>query len=178
MDYFLIKHDHEYTDAPRTAGLGRALNTAHFYNDLPQLIPMRTVVPIYANDHNDFTDYLYQTIPLLSDKATNVIRRFDDDFALKDIVLADPKNSEDRLYHLPFFPRFPEGVMLAPDSPYSLGSVEQRVEIRLRIPYVLPVFYVFWKGNCLPFMRLDVVESLLRNGCRGFVLWEAQAHEG
>jgi hypothetical protein len=172
MDYFLIKPDLEYTDAPQLADLNQKLETTAFYNNQSYLMPMRTVVRLFANEHMDFTDYLYQFIPLFSERAIKVIQRFDDDFIHKQIILVDFKNAENSLYYLPFFPRFPAEVILEPDSTYALERTDPVVEIKLKVPYILPVFFVFWKRKCLPFMRLDVAESLLRNGCRGFLLRE------
>ena len=173
MDYFLIKPDPEYTDAPRLADLSQKLETTPFYSNQSFSIPFRTVIRVHANEHMDFIDYLYQFLPLFSVRAMNTIWRFDNDFIHKQIILADFENAEDRMYYLPFFPRFSDEVIIEPVSSYMLERSSIVADIKLRIPYVLPFFFVFWQRRCLPFIRLDVAEGMLRNGCRGFLLFEA-----
>ena len=174
MGYFLIKSDPEYTDAPRLVGLNEKLDPTHFYTNQSHLIPMRTLVRISEYENTVFTDYLYQSIPLFSQRAMKSVLMFDDDFIRKEVILADFKNSQDEMYYLPFFPRFSSEVVLEPSSPYALERYVVTAALKLKLPYLLPVFFVFWQGRCLTVMRLDIVESMLRNGCKGFMLKEAE----
>ena len=171
MEYFLVSPHPDYIDAPQLRNINDLLNSNHFYYDQSYDMPMRTVIQLHPNEHMDFTDYLFQAVPLISKEAMTVIWRFDDDYVQKEIILFDQKNGLDKLYYLPFFPRFPRSVVAEPKNIISIGTPDVIPE--LTIPYTLPVFYVVWEVKCLLFMRLDVVESLLRNGVRGILLREA-----
>ena len=174
MDYFLITQDQLYSDAPRMADLNQKLKIYPFYNNDPHLMAPRTLIQISADEHVDFIDYLFQSVPLISERVMGVVRNFEDDFIHKQVILADLKNGHDRMYYIPFFQRFSDEVILSPDSPNVIERGKPDIDIKLKIPYVIPVFFVFWKEKCYLFMRLDVVESLLRNGCRGFTMREAE----
>ncbi|MDR0469895.1 MAG: hypothetical protein LBH09_07980 [Peptococcaceae bacterium] len=171
MEYFWITPNPDYTDAPRLLDFHDKMDMNDFYFDRSCNMPMRTVIHIHPNEHMDFTDYLYQSVPLFTDKAMKVIWRYDNDFIYKELILLSPQDGLDKLYYLPFFSRFPSDVILEPSSSHLLersGTVP-----KLNIPYTIPVFFVFSQHKCLLFMRLDLVESLLRNGSRGFALRKA-----
>ncbi|MDR0491268.1 MAG: hypothetical protein LBH28_08515 [Oscillospiraceae bacterium] len=176
MEYFLVKPHPDYTDAPLLRDFNDQLNGNDFYLDRSYNMPMRTTIQIMPNEHMDFTDYLYQTVPLFSDNAMKVIRCFDDDFIQKEIILFDTEHSLSQLYFLPFFPRFPSAVLSAPQLPHVMGRPDAVHE--LNIPYSLPVFFVFKEHKCFLFMRLDLTESLLREGARGLMLQKTIIRDG
>jgi hypothetical protein len=177
MEYFLVRPNPEYSDVPSLSDIHDKWNTNYFYADRSYEIPMRTVVHIRPNERIDFTDYLFRSVPLFSEKAMKVIWKFDDDYIHKELVLFDPKNGYDQMYYVPFFPRFPAETIVVPTSPSDVARMYSAERIELRVPYILPVFYIFPRGECRLFMRLDVVESLLRNGARGFLLQRANVVE-
>jgi hypothetical protein len=177
MEYYLFSPNQDYSDAPKLSDIHDKWNTNHFYADRSYELPMRTVVHIRSNEHMDFTDYLFHSVPLFSEKAMKVIRMFDDDFIYKELVLFDPKNGFDQMYCLPFFPRFSDRSIVTPSSQSDVTLIYRAEKIELRVPYILPMFFVFQQGECRLFMRLDVVECLLRNGARGFALKKASVIE-
>ena len=171
MEYYLVTPHPEYTDAPRLLDFHNKMDVNDFYLNRSYNMPMRTVIQIHPNEHMDFTDYLFQSVPLFTDKAIQVILRFDSDFIYKELILLSPQNVLDQLYYLPFFHRFPSSVILEPASPHILEHSD--AVPKLKISYSLPVFFVFLQNKCLLFMRLDLIESLLRNGVRGMALRKA-----
>jgi len=173
MEYFWVIPHPDYTDAPRMRDFHDKLKMNDFYLDRSHNIPMRTVIQIHPNEHMDFTDFLFQSVPLFTDKAMKVIWRFDNDFIYKQLILLSPQNSLDKLYYLPFFTRFPPSVILEPSSPHILERSDSDAAPKLKIPYTLPIFHVFFQHKCLLFVRLDLIESLLRNGVRGLALRRA-----
>lgn len=180
MDYFLIRTHPEYIDAPRLSDFHEKLDTNHFYRNQSYNMPSRTIIKVYPNEHMDFTDYLFQSVPLFSERAMKLIWQFDDDFVHKQIILLSPVDKKDSLYYLPFFPRFPAGTIKTPLLSYGSCNWDNCGEIVLHVPYLLPVFMVFPNQKCLLFMRLDVVETLLSNLCRGLLINKADviAHTG
>jgi hypothetical protein len=176
MEYFMVRSNPDYDDAPRLREIDNSLNADHFRFDQSYNMPMRMTVPIMPNEHMDFTDYLFQSVPLFSDEAMKVILRFDDDFIRKEVILYSPEDGMNHLYHLPFFPRFPSDVIRAPGSPSALRNADTVPD--LVIPYTLPAFFVVWESRTFLFMRLDLTESLLRNGARGLMLYKTIVREG
>jgi hypothetical protein len=168
VDYFLVMPHPAYTDAPRLLNFHEKLNMNDFYLDRSQNIPPRTVIQVHPNTHMDFTDYLFQSVPLISDQAMRIIWQYDTDFLCKSVILLSTEDSVDQLYHLPFFPRFAANVIKTPVPPLGLEYAEDVPELLL--PYALPLFYVMENHQCLLFMRLDLMESLLRNNARGMAV--------
>ena len=175
MEYFWVTPHPDYTDAPRMLDFHDKLEMNDFYLDRSYNMPMRTVIRIHPNEHMDFTDYLFQSVPLFTDKAMKIIWQYDNDFVYKELILLSPQDGLDKLYYLPFFPRFPSDAILEPTSPHIIERTD--VVPELKIPYSLPAFFVFLQHKCLLFMRLDLIESLLRNGSRGLALRKANICE-
>jgi len=168
MEYFLVKPNPDYSDAPRFLDFHKKINMNDFYFNRSYGIPKRTLIRIHPNEHMDFTDYLFQSVPLFTDTAMQVIWKYDSDFIHKEVILLSTQDSIDKLYYLPFFQRFPSSVILEPSSVYLIERPDT-VPL-LKLPYSLPVFFVFLDVECMLFMRLDLVESLLRKGARGLSL--------
>jgi hypothetical protein len=155
-DYFLIKQHPEYVDAPHLRDFHVKLDFTHFYRDKSYDMPQRTVLNVHPNEHVDFTDYLFQSVPFFSRRAMQLIWQFDRDFIHKQAILFSPKDQADNLYYIPFFPRFPaETVKLIQSKPASGIASYLEAGITLQVPYILPVFFVFDKEKCLVLMRLD-----------------------
>ena len=171
MEYYWAVPDPDYTDAPRLLDFHEKLNMNDFYLDRSYDMPKRTVIQVHPNEHMDFVDYLFQSAPLFTDKAMKVIWRFDNDFTYKEVILLSAQSGSNELYYLPFFQRFPPNVVLEP-APHQMLEKPSAIP-ELKIPYPLPVFFVFLQHKCLLFMRLDLIESLLRNGARGLGLRKA-----
>lgn len=176
MEYLLITPE-EYNDAPRLRDFHEKINANDFYQDRSYRIPMRTIIRIHPNEFMNFTDYLFQSVPLFSPRAMQVIWRFSRDFLYKEMILFDPEEAKDKLYYLPFFPRFPAAVMNSPAFSDDSCDLDDDQEVRLTVPYEAPMFYVVTPYLCLVFMRLDVVESLLRHSCRGFAIRKVTVEE-
>jgi len=177
MDYFLIKPHPEYSDIPLMNGFFEQLDRRDFLCDQSYNMPARTIVNIFRNEYTDFTDYPYHAVPLFSERAMKLIWQFDNDFVHKQIILLSKKDKLDQLYYLPFFPRFPTETIKSPSPPYNKCNWDDCGDIVLHVPYLLPVFMVFPEPEWLLLMRLDVVETLLRNNCRGFTVQKAVVYE-
>ena len=159
-EYFLIKPNPVYTDAPMPANLHSTLNTNDFYQDRPTEIPPRCVVELTHNPHVDFTDFVYRSIPLFSGRATDIIDLFMPSYIKKEIIFFDQKSAGDQMYRLLFLPRVHSAVPLFEQGEISVWQLE--------VDDALPMFYALHNNECKVVVRLDLLESLLRNGCRGF----------
>jgi hypothetical protein len=167
MRYYQIKQDFEYSRAPEIHGLGETFDAKCFRRDRSFELPMRTVVRAEPREHVDFVDYFYHTAPFFSEKAIDIVRMFEEDFIYKQIVLVNPKTTDSRIYVLPFFERLGAGALLETRRMEGHGEIPARI----RLSYPLPIFYLFDRGGgCNVVTRLDLAESLLRNGARGMKL--------
>jgi len=172
LRYCLIEQNLEYFDAPKVSDFHQKINKWSFYNDKSFEIPMRSVVNVLPNKNLDFVDYLFPSVPLITKRMREVIEKFESEFVIKEIILFDPESGLNELYYIPFFHRFESDVLQSP-SWFEVQHGDFEKQISISPPFELPVFYVFHENTCLLFMRLDLIEALLRSGVRGLVLRNA-----
>jgi len=178
LRYYRIQQNKEYANAPRTSDMNEKLDTKNFYLNRSYNIPLRTVINIHPNRNISRVDFLYQTIPLISSRIKDVIERFENGVIYKEVVLFDPETTWNQMYYIPFFYRLSSDVLLSPSIRELSSGRESTDPIKLKLPHTLPVFCISNRSSYNLFMRIDLTESLLRNGARGLKLSEANDLEG
>jgi hypothetical protein len=171
MKYFLISQDRRYNRTPELLGLFHILDKRDINRRDAHRIPDGMIVYARFREEYDFPDILDGDMLLVSDAAGRVLSFYREDIPFKDVVLIGEKRDFQISYRLPVF----EDVdCLHPDSVYgSYKTLEEPVLDRKKITGK-SIFRIEGMDRPNTAVRLDVAESLLRRGLRGFVFTEAK----
>lgn len=161
MKHFLIRQM-EGVILPRIADYGKIIHYEAFQKNRPHEMQYRTLCTV--ENEADYGDLLMEPFPMFSENAMKALGLFLWDQTNREFILLDTKGKS-HIYSLPFFRRLSGSVILEEGSEEKGGNA--LVTLKERLPEDLPIVYVDAGENLYLMARIDLVESLIRNGLCG-----------
>lgn len=154
MHYYLVR-PLEGIRVPEILNYNEVVPYKAFQQNRPGKIAKRTVCIL--QNRADLEEVLLFPLPLFGENARKSLNLFWWDRKYRELIFLDRAGSGSRkIYFLPFFPRI-EGKV----------QKEALVILKKPIPEDIPAVYVEEGERIHVILRLDLVESLLRNGLCG-----------
>lgn len=161
MKHFLIRQL-EGIRNPVIADYSKTINYKAFLENKPYEIKYRTLCTV--ENEADYGELLLKPFPLFSEVAHKSLQLFLWNRMNREFVLLDPLGKS-HIYYLPFFRRLSGRVILEEGEGGKEGNA--LVTLQERLPEDLPIVCIA-AGDVLHLMaRIDLVESLIRNGMCG-----------
>ena len=169
MRYFIIEQDKGYTDIPESVSWFQKLGPGDAMKSV-QNFPDREIFMVKTGDSPVFIDFITEPMVMVTERVKKCLQLYEPNLPFKEIVLLDSKKRMARNY---FVPRFSELDCLTGRSEYTnwnydlkyaeldVGKIKDKAVFTIKGPQ---------KRNIV--IRLDVAESLLRRGAKGFLLRE------
>lgn len=154
MRYYLVR-PLEGIREPEILNYNEVIPYKTFQQNRPGKIEKRTVCIL--QNRADLEDMLLSPLPLFSENARKSLNLFWWDRKYRELIFLDRAGSgSHKIYFLPFFPRIE-------------GKVQKEALVILKKPIQedIPAIYVEEEEKIHVILRLDLVESLLRNGLCG-----------
>lgn len=171
MEYYCLKVDKRYTDAPVVKNWYGKLNRENMCIEKAHLLPKRELLEITYNPKVVFTDIITFPYFLVSDMCKRVISKYVPNTIYRQIVLMDIKSQKFKVYHLPILPKV---VSIKQRDYLELGvKVELPVLSKKEIGF-LKIFQVIELEKTYTIVSLDLLESLLRRRAKGIDIEEVK----
>lgn len=169
MKYFLIQKDDRYEGTPIIMSIPtEVISTVNLRDKAYHLFPEITTLPIYENSNIDFVDILCSPLLLVSEICFGVIKIYHPYIRSKKIVLMN--KSINKVYFLPLIPRI---SCLTENSKLNLDKSHiEYAELDYNKIKHESIFYIGDVTNNYAIVRLDIIESMLKRGARGFYITE------
>lgn len=161
MVYYRITKHPRYENIPVFKPFNQWLSARDYLNGDFIFLPNRIALQIYANPHTIYYDLLVTPFPLLSQKAWEVYENFHSKVPYKQVVLQSGEHDLAH-YRLPFLQKIPCNCNNYSKTAQLMFDTKQIKNQAL--------FLATGSPHPLVIIRLDLVESLLRNGITGFDL--------
>jgi hypothetical protein len=171
VKYLLLTHDKRYTETPRLIGLFYVLDRLDIRRERAHRLPERPVVRVENREEYDLPDLLNDdNLFLLSDEAKRVFSFYNGDILFKMMILLSRDGNMQARYNLPVIEHI---ACLHKDSEFGeYGFLERPVLDREKI-FEKRIFTIA-EDPKKRVVRLDVAESLLGRGLKGFVFTEIE----
>lgn len=168
MRYFLIKEDPKITQRPFILNLHDKLDIRLIHPESAYKLPERELVLIKSHPETVFTDIISSPLFLISEKIRKTVNMYEPRVPMKELVLLDKANGKAERYFLPIFE---EVDCLGGESIFNLDHSEIR-KIVLDQGRIgdHSIFRIAGVGKQYIIGNLDIVESILKRGCRGMQL--------
>ncbi len=172
MEYYCLKVDKRYTDAPVVKNWYGKLKRENICLEKAHLLPKRELLEITYNSKVVFTDIITFPYFLVSDMCKKVISKYEPNTIYRQIVLMDIKSQKFQVYHLPILPQI---APIKQKRDYlGLGVKEELPVLSEKDIGFLKVFQVIELEKTYTIARLDVLESLLRRRAKGIDIEEVK----
>ena len=173
MKYFVIKQDERITDRPYPKDFYEKINVRHVAANTSELIQPRTLIHLNPSKHTVFPDILCTPVLLVTREMLDVIELFNDNIVYRQIVYLD---TEHKLVQLYFMPLLDIVDCLSGKCEYVNESRTEFSKVVLKSASIedKSLFQTKNKAQRIFIIRLDLVESLLVRGCKGFTLMETE----
>ena len=169
MKYFFIQKDGHYGGMPAIQHIPTTrIPTAHLRDKAYHLFPDITTLPIYEGSAIDFVDILSSPFLLVSELCFDVIKMYHPYTRSKKMVLMNKDTN--KVYHLPLIPRIScltENSKLNIDKSYIECAELEYEKVKRH-----ELFYIGDSTSNYAVIRLDMLESMLKRGARGFGIKE------
>jgi hypothetical protein len=166
--FFLLAQDERYTNAPHLINWFWRLDVRDIHRKRYRRIPARTVLPIAPDEAVGFLDVLTSPFFLASKVLRDVIGMYDKGIPFRQVVLLDSEHGLAELYYLPILE---EVDCLSEESETSpTASVIRRAVFKREPIGQRPIFQIGDGDARHIVVRLDLAESALRRGAKGFLL--------
>lgn len=172
MRYFLIKPNKQYQNLPEVINWYEKEEARRLLQKEYDRLPEQMLFPIRGDENTNYLDVLFHPFFLLSKPIKKVLELYEPNYDYKGITYINPKMRQVKDY---FYPILPEISCLTEESQYNLDHivVTKAVINRWKVGDV-SLFRLQDVKNKQIIIRLDLVESLLRRGAKGFVLEEVK----
>lgn len=169
MRYFTLKQDRGYTNIPSPVSWFQKLGPGDAMKSV-QNFPDREIFMVKTGDSPVFIDFMTEPMVMVTEKVKKCLQLYEPNMPFKEIVLLDSKKRMARNY---FVPRFAELDCLTGRSEYTNWNYDLRyAELEVGKIRDKAVFTIKGPRKRNIVIRLDVAESLLRRGAKGFLLRE------
>ena len=170
MKYFLLNSDPIYDTMPYIMTLPKLFDVKDIMIGKSQNLPDVSIAKIHENINTLFIDIVSSPFLLLSKKCMKVITMYEPNIISKQVVLLDSKNKKMQTYHLPILPKI---QCLTRNSRFNLDkSLIEYGELDLDKIGSHSIFHIADVKNRYTIIRLDILESMLKRGARGFSITE------
>ncbi|WP_236896151.1 imm11 family protein [Clostridium beijerinckii] len=168
MNYFLLKQDEEYTNAPVLINVFNKVDfrninllNAHKIDDI-------LIFNVKCNENTEFLDILDRNLFLISEKMKKIIEKYDPKMLFKTIPLINLYHKKQENYYMPIFQ---EIECLSEKAELNLNrTVVKKIILDKEKINGKKIFKIKESEKTLIVVRLDVAESLLRREFRGMCL--------
>ncbi|NFL34372.1 hypothetical protein FDB64_04660 [Clostridium botulinum] len=168
MDYFLLKQDEEYTNAPMLMDVFKNIDVRNINLLNAHKIDDIVILNVKCNDETEFLDILDRTLFLISKEMKKIIKKYDSEILFKTIPLIDLSHERQENYYMPIFE---EIECLSEKSELNLNkTVVKKIILDKEKIRNKKIFKIKESSKTLVVIRLDVAESLLRREFKGMCL--------
>lgn len=170
MRYYLMKKDPQFSRAPDVINWYGKIKVQDIKPGNYHLLPERLLLQIRANQNMDFIKILITPFFLVSEEIRECLELYEPLLGFKEIVLLDKKYKQAQEY---FLPTLDEVDCLTEKCEYHRSrSHLLYTQIDLNKVGDKSIFYLTGISHNYVVVRLDVAESMIRRGARGFLLEE------
>lgn len=165
MEYFRLKQDTEYRDAPVIPEVLKQIDWRYVTPQESHRINNITVFQLAGSDNPDFLDLLDRQLFLVSGLLKRTMDLYEPTLHYKSVILVNKAKKLQQTYHLPIFPPvecLSKQSIMAPDKLKVKHLVINQAAIAGKY-----IFKVKQGYENIIIARLDAVESILRRGMRG-----------
>ncbi|WP_252238054.1 hypothetical protein [Clostridium sp. VAP51] len=168
MDYFLLKQDEEYTNAPMLMDVFKNIDVRNINLLNAHKIDDIVILNVKCNDETEFLDILDRNLFLISKEMKKIIKKYDSEILFKTIPLIDLPHERQENYYMPIFE---EVECLSEKSELNLNkTVVKKIILDKEKIRNKKIFKIKESLKTLVVIRLDVAESLLRREFKGMCL--------
>ena len=168
MDYFLLKQDEEYTNAPRLMDVFKNMDVRN--NNLLNAHKIEEIVifNVKCDDETEFLDIIDRNLFLISEEMKKIIEKYGSEMIFKIIPLIDLPHERQENYYMPIFE---EIECLSEKAELNLNkTVVKKIILDKEKIKNKKIFKIKESSKILVVVRLDVAESLLRREFKGMYL--------
>ncbi|UZP04980.1 hypothetical protein JW813_08205 [Clostridium botulinum] len=168
MDYFLLKQDEEYTNAPMLMDVFKNIDVRNINLLNAHKIDDIVILNVKCNDETEFLDILDRNLFLISKEMKKIIKKYDSEILFKTIPLIDLPHERQENYYMPIFE---EIECLSEKAELNLNkTVVKKIILDKEKIRNKKIFKIKESSKTLVVIRLDVAESLLRREFKGMCL--------
>ena len=169
MEYFRLKQDIEYQDAPVIPEVLQQIDSRYVTPQESHRIEDVTIFKLSGKEKPDFLDLLDRQLFLVSSLLKITMGLYEPTLHYKTVILVNAAKQLQQTYHLPIFPPvdcLSEKSIMTPDK----RSVKQLVlnKTALGGKYIFKVKHDY---ETIIIARLDAAESILRRDMRGIKMY-------
>ncbi|NFR85745.1 hypothetical protein FDE85_02885 [Clostridium botulinum] len=168
MDYFLLKQDEEYTNAPMLMDVFKNIDVRNINLLNAHKIDDIVILNVKCNDETEFLDILDRNLFLISKEMKKIIKKYDSEILFKTIPLIDLPHERQENYYMPIFE---EIECLSEKAELNLNkTVVKKIILDKEKIRNKKIFKIKESSKTLVVIRLDVAESLLKREFKGMCL--------
>lgn len=168
MNYFLLKQDEEYTNAPVLINVFKGIDVRNINLLNAHKIDDILIFNVKCNENTEFLDILDRNLFLISEKMKKIIEKYDPKMLFKTIPLINLYLKKQENYYMPIFQ---EIECLSERAELNLNrTVVKKIILDKEKINGKKIFKIKESEKTLIVVRLDVAESLLRREFRGMCL--------
>lgn len=176
MKYFLIEENSRITQAPKIINWHEKIDVRNIHRENAFKLPMRELVFVKSNPELIFTDIISSPFFLVSEKVKKTIQMYEPKTVLKELVLLDKEYEKAQRYYLPVFE---EVECLAEGSIWNFNCSEiRKIVLNSEKIKEFSIFQIAGAQKQYIVGNLEIVESILRRGCKGILLTELDVVSG
>jgi len=171
MKYFILKPDERYKNTPMIKGISQEIiDPRDLYQKNYNLMPKATRLEIYNQEEVDFIDIIINPLLIMTEKSIEVVKMYMPKLSTRDITFVDEIGGRTELYKLPLIPKI---YCLTGNSRLNESkSYIEYGELDMKKVRHNTLFYIGESTSNYVVIRLDMLESMLKRGAKGFVVEE------
>ena len=168
MDYFLLKQDEEYINAPRLLDVFNSIDVRNINLLNAHKIEDILIFNVDCDDKTEFLDILDRNLFLISEGMKKIIEKYDQEIIFKITPLIDLPHERQENYYMPIFE---EIECLSEKAELNLNkTVVKKIILDNQKIKGKKIFKIKESVKNFIVVRLDVAESLLRREFKGICL--------
>lgn len=174
MRYFILEQDKGYADIPNPVNWFQKLGPGDAMKSV-QNFPDREIFMVRTGDSPIFPDFMTDPMVMVTEKVKKCLWLYEPNIPVKEIVLLDRQKRMTRNYYVP---KFAELDCLTEGSKYTNWNYDlEYAELDEEKIGDKAIFMLKGPEKRNIVARMDVVESLLRRGAKGFLPKETDVRE-
>jgi len=168
MDYFLLKQDEEYTNAPVLMDVFNKIDIRNINLLKDHKIEDVVIFNVKCTDETEFLDVLDRDLFLISEEMKKIMGKYDPGILFKTIPLVDLAHERQENYYVPIVEDL---ECLSENAELNLNkTVIKKIILSKEKIKNKKIFKIKESSKTLVVVRLDVAESLLRREFKGICL--------
>ncbi|OOM74736.1 DUF1629 domain-containing protein [Clostridium sp. BL-8] len=175
MDYFLLKQDEEYTNAPVLMDVFSKLDVRNINLLNAHKIEDIIIFNVKCHEETEFLDILDKNLFLISEEMKKIIEKYDSGILFKTVPLIDLQYKKQGNYYMPIFE---ELECLSEKAELNLNkTVVKKIILDKEKIKNKKIFKIKESEKTLVVVRLEVAESLLRREFKGMSLKRLEVYD-